>query len=79
MSAARNWLLRHSSRIGFYLILLAASAFYLLPVYVLAVTSLKPYAEANLARMWHLPSAPSPESFLRAFEQLRPHFLTVST
>lgn len=66
--------MRRYSRIGSYLILLAASAFYLLPVYVLVVTSLKLYAEANLAGMWYLPSAPSLESFLRAFEQLRPHF-----
>jgi glucose/mannose transport system permease protein len=73
-AARRQWWLRHGSRLGIYLALLAASAFYLLPVYVLVVTSLKPYAEANLAGMWHLPSAPSLESFLRAFEQLRPHF-----
>ncbi|MBO9370131.1 MAG: carbohydrate ABC transporter permease [Chloroflexi bacterium] len=73
-AAQRHWWLRHSSRLGIYLALLAASAFYLLPVYVLVVTSLKSYAEANLAGMWHLPSAPSLESFLRAFEQLRPHF-----
>jgi len=73
-AAQRQWWLRHGSRLGIYLALLAASAFYLLPVYVLLVTSLKPYAEANLAGMWHLPSAPSLESFLRAFEQLRPHF-----
>ena len=73
-AARRQWWLRHGSRLGIYLALLAASAFYLLPVYVLVVTSLKSYAEANLAGMWHLPSAPSLESFLRAFEQLRPHF-----
>ena len=72
--ARRNWLVRHGRRVGIYLALLAACAFYLLPVYILVVTSLKSYAEANLARMWYLPSAPSLESFLRAFEQLRPHF-----
>ncbi|MGQ9709103.1 MAG: carbohydrate ABC transporter permease [Anaerolineae bacterium] len=73
----RAWqqgLLRYGGRLGIYLALLTASAFYLLPLYVLVVTSLKPYAEANLAGMWHLPSTPSLESFLRAFEQLRPHF-----
>ncbi len=73
-AARRHWWLRHGSRLGIYLALLSASAFYLLPVYVLVVTSLKSYAEANLAGMWLLPSAPSLESFLRAFEQLRPHF-----
>jgi glucose/mannose transport system permease protein len=75
MKSARQYRwARHASRAGIYLALLAASAFYLLPVYVLVVTGLKSYAEANLVGMWHLPSAPSLESFLRAFEQLRPHF-----
>ncbi|RME33623.1 MAG: carbohydrate ABC transporter permease [Thermoflexia bacterium] len=75
MKSARQYRwARYASRGGIYLALLAASAFYLLPVYVLVVTGLKSYAEANLAGMWHLPSAPSLESFLRAFEQLRPHF-----
>ncbi|MCX8068112.1 MAG: carbohydrate ABC transporter permease [Anaerolineae bacterium] len=72
--ARHYWLSRHLSRAGIYLALLIASAFYLLPVYVLVVTGLKSYAEANLAGMWNLPSAPSLESFLRAFEQLSPHF-----
>ncbi|MBC7227309.1 MAG: carbohydrate ABC transporter permease [Thermoflexales bacterium] len=75
MKSARQYRwARHVSRAGIYMALLVASAFYLLPVYVLMVTGLKSYAEANLAQMWHLPSAPSLESFLRAFEQLRPHF-----
>ncbi|MCX7854042.1 MAG: hypothetical protein N2383_14840, partial [Caldilineales bacterium] len=74
MAARPDILLRRIGRIGIYTALVAASAFYLLPVYVLLVTSLKPYAEANLAQMWNLPSAASLESFWRAFEQLRPHF-----
>lgn len=74
MAARPDLLLRRIGRIGIYAALIAASAFYLLPVYVLVVTSLKPYAEANLAQMWNLPSAASLESFLRAFGQLRPHF-----
>jgi glucose/mannose transport system permease protein len=74
MTARPDLLFRRLGRIAIYAALVAASAFYLLPVYVLVVTSLKPYAEANLARMWHLPSSASLESFLRAFEQLRPYF-----
>ncbi|MBU2467823.1 MAG: hypothetical protein KKC78_04220, partial [Proteobacteria bacterium] len=49
-------------RLSFYLTLLAASAFYLIPIYILVMTGLKPYAEANLAQMWQLPSTPSLES-----------------
>ncbi len=66
--------MKRYNRIGFYLILLIASVFYLLPIYVLVMTSLKPYAEANLTGMWRLPSTPSLESFLRAFDQLKPYF-----
>ncbi len=74
MTARPDLLLRRIGRMVLYAALIAASAFYLLPVYVLVVTSLKPYAEANLARMWYLPSSASLESFLRAFEQLQPYF-----
>lgn len=62
------------SRFSLYLILLAAAAFYLLPVYVLFATGLKSYAEANLDQMWQLPSVPSLESFRDAYIQLGPHF-----
>jgi glucose/mannose transport system permease protein len=41
--------------------------FFLLPVYVLVVTSLKSYAEVNLATMWDLPHSFSLESFREAW------------
>ena len=56
-----------------YLVLVLASAFYLLPIYVLVVTGLKPYAEAGLAQMWRLPLSPSLDSFRQAYAQLAPH------
>jgi glucose/mannose transport system permease protein len=65
---------RLSSRAGLYLILLAASAFYLTPIYILLVTGLKSYAEASLDLMWQLPSTLSFESFRDAFNSLQPHF-----
>ena len=61
-------------RLGFYLALLAAAAFYLTPVYILLATGLKSYAEANLTQMWQLPSAPSLDSFRQAYDKLGPHF-----
>jgi glucose/mannose transport system permease protein len=64
---------RRGVRLGIYLALLAASAFYLTPIYVLMTTGLKSYAEANLAQMWSLPSTLSLDSFLQAFESLGPH------
>jgi len=53
-------------RIFLYLVLVAFAAYYLMPVYVLVVTSLKSFAEVNLYRMWDLPHSFSLESFRRA-------------
>ncbi len=54
------------TRFLLYLILVAFAAYYLMPVYVLVVTSLKSFAEVNLYRMWDPPSTFSLESFRRA-------------
>ena len=53
-------------RIFLYLVLVAFAAYYLMPVYVLVVTSLKSFTEVNLYRMWDLPHSFSLESFRRA-------------
>ncbi len=50
-----------------YIILVVAALFFLLPVYVLVVTSLKSYAEVNLATMWDLPRGFSLDSFREAW------------
>lgn len=55
------------SRILIYLALFAAAIFYLVPVYILIATSLKSYAEVNLATMWSLPKGIAFDSFLRAW------------
>ncbi len=55
------------SRALTYLILLAAAVFFLLPVYILVVTSLKSYAEVRLATMWNLPGGFSLDSFREAW------------
>ncbi|MBN1890049.1 MAG: carbohydrate ABC transporter permease [Thermoflexales bacterium] len=51
----------------FYVLLTAAAALYLVPVYVLLVTGLKSFAEVNLDTMWALPSAFSLQSFVKAW------------
>ena len=58
---------RRVSRIVIYAILIVAAAFFLLPVYVLVVTSLKSYAEVNLATMWNPPAGFSLDSFREAW------------
>ncbi len=51
-----------------YALLIAAALFYLMPVYVLVVTSMKSFAEVSLAHMWALPSGVYFSSFARAWQ-----------
>ena len=51
----------------FYAALVAASVIYLLPFYVLVVTSMKSFADVSLARMWSLPSGLNFASFVQAW------------
>jgi len=54
-------------RVLVYLGLVALAVFYLLPVYVLVVTSLKDLREVSLEAMWRLPRTVTLESFVRAW------------
>ncbi len=49
-------------------VLVLATTFYLLPFYVLVVTSMKSFAEVSLARMWTLPSGLYFSSFVQAWQ-----------
>ena len=62
-------------RISLYALLVALSVFYLLPVFLLAITSLKPFEEVSLSRMWDLPRSLSVASFARAWEVMHASFL----
>ncbi|HVP19540.1 MAG TPA: hypothetical protein VMU36_11115, partial [Spirochaetia bacterium] len=50
-----------------YLLLGLACILYLMPVYVLVITSLKSFQEVSLATMWRFPTRFSLESFSRAW------------
>jgi glucose/mannose transport system permease protein len=50
-------------RILIYVVLLLFTIFYLLPVYILVITSLKSFTEVNLSHMWTLPQGFSLDSF----------------
>ncbi|MEN8904462.1 MAG: carbohydrate ABC transporter permease [Clostridiales bacterium] len=50
-----------------YLILVLASCFYIIPIYVLLTTSLKDFSEVSLESMWNVPTNFSFESFYQAF------------
>lgn len=58
---------RTLTRTLLYVLLIAGAIFYLLPVYILVVTSLKSYAEVNLSTMWSLPSGIHLDSFRQAW------------
>lgn len=55
------------SRLLIYLVLIVFAAFYLMPIYVLLVTSLKSFTEISLDRMWNLPQRFSLDSFRDAW------------
>ncbi|MEH7383812.1 carbohydrate ABC transporter permease [Bacillus sp. JJ1521] len=58
-----------------YLVLIGLSLFYLMPVYVIIVTSLKPLDQISLSQMWKLPATLDFSSYQVAFEKLVPNFL----
>jgi glucose/mannose transport system permease protein len=62
-------------RVLLYAVMIAFAAFYLLPVYLLIITSLKSFEEVSLSRMWDLPAGLNFESFARAWEVMGGSFL----
>ncbi|MEH7222267.1 carbohydrate ABC transporter permease [Bacillus sp. JJ1566] len=58
-----------------YLVLIGLSLFYLMPIYVIIVTSLKPLDQISLSEMWKLPATLDLSSYQVAFEKLVPNFL----
>jgi glucose/mannose transport system permease protein len=52
---------------GIYAVLVLAAAVYLMPIYLLLITSMKSFAEVSLSRMWTLPSGLYFHSFAQAW------------
>ncbi len=69
--APMNWE-RTLSRGLIYVVLLIFAAIFLLPVYMVLVTSFKSIDQVNISTMWTLPSAFTLESFKEAFSELAP-------
>lgn len=61
-------------RIIIYAALILASIIFLVPVYMVLVTSFKSINQVNLATMWNFPSEFTLDSFARAFDRLAPSF-----
>ncbi|MDN4073163.1 carbohydrate ABC transporter permease [Fictibacillus terranigra] len=58
-----------------YALLIILSLFYLMPVYVMLITSLKPLDQITLSQMWELPHSLDFSSYQQAFERLSPNFM----
>ncbi|MEW9500292.1 carbohydrate ABC transporter permease [Jeotgalibacillus marinus] len=58
-----------------YFILIFFAVIFLMPVYVILVTSLKPIDEVSLATMWALPTSIDFSSYAEAFSNLAPNFM----
>jgi glucose/mannose transport system permease protein len=63
-----------ASRVITYALLLVVAVFYLLPIYVMAVTAFKSFTEVSHTTPWQLPSMPTVEAFGNAFATLAPSF-----
>ena len=62
------------TRVLLYLVLTFACTFYLLPFFVMVITSLKPYADLNVTRMWELPKSIGLDGFIEGWKAVAPNF-----
>lgn len=67
--AGRRPLRLTPARIGIYLFLVVAALFFLLPLYVMVITSLKPMSEIRLGNIFAWPAATTIEPWIRAWSQ----------
>ncbi|MFC4619341.1 carbohydrate ABC transporter permease [Camelliibacillus cellulosilyticus] len=63
------------SRTIIYLVLALLAIAFLVPIYVMLVTSIKPFDEVSLANMWKLPSAIDFSGYAQALSKLAPNFM----
>ncbi len=62
-------------RVVMYALLLVLAIFYLLPIYVLLVTSFKSFAEVARSTPWQIPTLPTLADYTAAFSALAPSFV----
>src|SRR5690625_1139360 len=58
-----------------YIVLIDLAILFLMPIYVVIITSLKPLYEVTLTQMWYLPSSFDFNSYTHAFSRLVPNLL----
>lgn len=62
-------------RIAIYAVLIIVAILFLIPVYMVLVTSFKSIDQVSIETMWNLPTAFTLQSFSRAIEKLLPNFI----
>jgi glucose/mannose transport system permease protein len=62
-------------RVLIYVVLVFLSVLFMIPVYMVLVTSVKSLDQVNLTTMWELPTRFTTESITGAFSRLAPNFL----
>jgi glucose/mannose transport system permease protein len=63
------------ARIAIYTVLIIFAILFLIPVYMVLVTSFKSIDQVNIATMWNLPTGFTLDSFIRAIERLAPNLV----
>ncbi len=67
-------LLRPTGRLLLYAVLIVFAAYYLMPIYMLLISALKPFAQVSVTQMWDLPTSVFLDNFLRAVPLVAPNF-----
>jgi glucose/mannose transport system permease protein len=67
--------LRPAGRVLLYAVLIFFAAYYLMPVYMLVLTSLKPFEKVSVAQMWNLPTSFYLDNLFRAWPLVSGNFI----
>lgn len=62
-------------RVLLYVVLVAFAAYFLLPIYILVLTALKPFSEVDVSTMWRLPTHVTLEGFTAAWAAVGGSFI----
>jgi glucose/mannose transport system permease protein len=67
----QNWWTRGA----IYIVLIAFGLYFLMPIYVLVITGLKPYSDVSVDKMWALPQSIYFGSYVEAWSKVSPNFI----
>ena len=65
---------RPAGRLVLYAVLIFFAAYYLMPIYMLLITALKPFDKVGILQMWDLPSSLYLDNWARALPLVAPNF-----